>query len=203
MSITFYNDVKSNWVIKASVCYCAENNIDQLAMDPSADKEAYRLSQINDKIIIYNSATKEEKDYLFSNIHRFAKKDCYYCKGVGVGVERDWNPPIFINWSNGNASLILSLLDVPEDDLPAGRLTLFQARQKLLKALNLPVDKAVRQEETIYAKPRQNEDGSIELKPIRFHSSGLHESDIVERLNKLMEFVVMSQNQGATEISWG
>lgn len=203
MSITFYNDAKCNWIQKELPCYCAQREIDYRAMDNDCDERTKLLSKTLDDVVIGRDATEKEKRHLFDSIHQFAKGDCPICHGKGFYIDsKHWSCPIYINWANGNAFPILTLLGIPEANLECGNLSIPKARQAIFRALNKPVDSAVREEEIVYGKPRQHEDGTIELKPVRVHSAGLSEEKIIERLNRLMEFVLLSAEQGATEISW-
>jgi len=191
MSITFYNNVDSNWKEKLTPCYCAERN--------SCEDDEMQ-SFITD--VVLDRASDEEKISGFDKLKDFAQPDCELCHGEGSSQIRDWNPTININWSNANCYAILRLLGVKEDDLPSGSMTLPEIRRALLKALNSDVSKAVRSEEIIHGKPREISPGVTEMRPLRMFDSGLSQHDIKDRLDKLTKFVAMSIEQGATEIYW-
>lgn len=192
MSITFYNDVESNWVDVLSPCYCAERN--SFGNDEMEDFVS--------NIVLGRTMSEAAKAEGFAKLKEFAQPDCSLCKGTGAHKVRDYKPPVNINWSNMNAYPILRLLGVKEDDLPNGSMKLPEMRRALLKAMNINISKAVRDPEIIYGKPREISPGVTQMRPLRMFDMGLSEEDIKERLEKLLKFVAMSIEQGATEIYW-
>lgn len=201
MSITFYNDVESNWQQTLSPCFCADRTCQYMAHDGNeAAEEAWELCG---KLTL-GSLSEDEVLVASQKLKPFADSSCSYCKGQGVYSHKKWSlpPEVYINWSNGNGYPILRLLGVAEDDLYSGEMSISEARRALLKALNSSVDQAERPEEKVYGKPRQNEDGTWELKPVRMFSPGMNESDIKDRLYRLMDFVKYSARQGASKIYW-
>ena len=192
MSITFYNDVESNWEEKLNPCYCAERN-------------SWRDNEMQDfisDIVLDRPMSEERKEGGFKKLKNFADPNCGLCHGEGSSQIRDWKPQISINWSNMNAYPILRLLGVKEDDLPNGSMKLPEIRRALLKALNTSVSSAARDKEIIHGKPREVSPGVMEMRPLRMFDAGMSEDDIKDRLNKLLKFVAMSIEQGATEIYW-
>ena len=200
MSITFYNDVESNWQQTLSPCYCADRKCQELMHEGNeAGTEAWDLLVS----ISFGELSEDQIQAATQKIKPFADPSCSCCKGEGTYRSKSWSPEIHVNWANGNGYPILRLLGVAEDDLYASEMSIPDAKRALLRAMNSSVSHAERPEETLYGKPLQNEDGAWELKPVRMFSPGMNESNIRDRLYRLMDFVEYSANQGASKIYWG
>lgn len=108
-----------------------------------------------------------------------------------------------INLNNGNAAAVLRALGYEGEDTCYGKAPLPELRQRLLLALNRDVSPFVREQVIEYGSPRENEDGSIEMRPLRCWSGGLDEDGIRSRLLRLQKYIESASVLGATDISWG
>jgi len=68
---------------------------------------------------------------------------------------------------------------------------------------NRTLSSFTREEHVEYGAPRADEDGVVELKPLRLMSMSLDEEGIARRLDNLSKFVQAATEAGATDISWG
>lgn len=118
---------------------------------------------------------------------------------ASVELPETWQ---FFNWSNGNARLVLSMLGFSGDDL-YGEATIVECRRAVMRARSRDAAQYTRPEEIVYGAPRANEDGTVELKPVRVHSGGLDTSGVRERMEAFAQFVEVAAKLGATHIHWG
>jgi hypothetical protein len=78
-------------------------------------------------------------------------------------------------------------------------------RRAIMLAVNTfdnRVSDCTRATETTYGKPRDNGDGTVELRPVRIHSKGIDEEYLARRLAQLSEHVEVLVKKGATHIVW-
>lgn len=107
-----------------------------------------------------------------------------------------------LNWSNGNARLVLSMLGFSGDDL-YGEAPIADCRRAVMRARSRKAEQYTREEEIVHGAPRTNEDGTVELKPVRMHSFGIDAEGILHRVNAFAQFVEVAAKLGATHIHWG
>lgn len=114
--------------------------------------------------------------------------------------------PRGVGLNQANAAVILRLLgvDVSSGDL-IGSMPIANMRRAIMAArARLPRvgPSLVRPDVVEYGKPRAQEDGTVELRPLRFASRGLDTSDMASRLERLARLVEVLAELGATEIAW-
>ena len=61
----------------------------------------------------------------------------------------------------------------------------------------------VRSPQIINGSPRVNDDGSVELRPVRVHIAGIDEDYLMRQLDKLEVLVGELAERGATHLGWG
>jgi hypothetical protein len=128
----------------------------------------------------------------------------------GMGAKRAYErveiPDAYdFNWSNGNAAKVLALLGLASEDL-AGETSIEECRRAVIKAtarLNGSAQEYTRPEYVEYGSPRENEDGTVELKPVRILSFGLDEAGLKSRVDCFSQYVEVAANAGATHVMWG
>ena len=122
--------------------------------------------------------------------------------------EAEFDHPLWLNLANGNALAFLGLLGVnvaDESDM-YGELTLAEVRRAIMVARATFERKAAgftRDEESVYGKPRDNGDGTIEMRPLRVHSAGLDTDRLARYLDRLAALTEALAEKGATHITWG
>jgi hypothetical protein len=122
-----------------------------------------------------------------------------YTRYASVELPETWQ---FFNWSNGNARLVLNLLGFSGDDL-YGEATIVECRRAVMRARSRNAEQYTRPEEIVYDAPRVNEDGTVELRPVRVYSFGLDAPGVCERMEAFAAFVEVAAKLGATHIHWG
>jgi len=115
-----------------------------------------------------------------------------------VEIPETWQ----FNWSNRNARLVLALLGL-EDPYLSGEASVAECRRALMLARSRDASAYTRGEEVEYGAPRPNEDGTIELKPVRMLSYGLDSEGVRHRMEAFAQFVEVAAKLGATHIRWG
>jgi len=157
------------------------------------------------------------------SLARSAHPECPHCQGTGV--EPGYDTQAEINYSSMNARIVLSLLglcappsriplkdmtpsfglDSGQNDL-TGDQTVPEMRQRIMVAratFDTQVSALTSEEECVYGAPRTNEEGAVELRPLRAWSRGLDEEDIREKFYALVDFVELIASEGATTVHWG
>ncbi len=126
---------------------------------------------------------------------------CLHCKGTGVeSVENDDAPSL--NLGNDNAVSLLGALGLTVDCW--GEIALPEARRAVMRArARKSLSVYTRATEIVYGAPRADENGAIELRPIRSHGFGLTEDGLRDRIERFASFVEASASRGATTITWG
>jgi hypothetical protein len=141
---------------------------------------------------------------------------------TGVRVDYDDDAGSWMNLHNANARALLAALGLatPAHHCDAtaslesmaarselnellGSCTLPEARRALLRARNTDLSALERPGELVYGAPRQAEDGSIELRPLRCVSGGLDLEGLRRRLDDFERLVARAAALGAPGISWG
>jgi len=153
-------------------------------------------------LLIGNNLPKDMMALASEKLKRFASPICLTCRGSGVFYSKNWKPNIYLHWANGNGHPILRLLGVAESELHAGEMRVSLAIKAAEKAMKSSVKDAIRPEQKVFDKPRKNQNGTWELRPIRTFKPELSESGIKTRLSRFLDFVNDSASQGATKIWW-
>jgi len=179
MSITFYsNATEFRTYTDESPCLCVQNAESFIAAMSGDLSEPVR-----------------------ADLQANADPTCHICKGTGIEVnELDDRPEI--NWANDNARAILGALGVAFDE--CGDLSVADARRALMRARSRgDLSPFTRPEEVVHGRPRANEDGSVELRPVRSWGGALNAAGIRDRVEQFARFVEESATRGATTILWG
>lgn len=137
-----------------------------------------------------------------ANLRSAADPGCWICKGVGLHDEIPEPPAgekLYLTTDTGLR--LLALLGLPAE--PSGECTIAEARRGLLRARAVTLDTFVRAEKRDYGKPCRDDDGTIELRPIRFQSKGMDEAGLLDRVNQFEAFIQTVAKQGAQAILWG
>ena len=129
-----------------------------------------------------------------------AQDGCPWCKGTGVETRTQDDSPE-LNLNNDNAKRTLAALGIPFDYY--GEISLPEARRAIMRALNgSGAETLERPEETVYGRPRAQEDGSVALRPLRSYSPPLTTEDILSRVHRFSALVEEAASRGATNINW-
>jgi len=135
-----------------------------------------------------------------AELAREAWADCGICKGTGVESVTDDDAPR-LNLNEGNAVLLLKVLDLPVDCW--GEITLAEARRAVMKARSRKNLSAFeRDTKAVYGAPTTDENGVVELRPLRVHSFGITEAGLRDRIERFAELVELGASRGATKITW-
>jgi hypothetical protein len=175
MSITFTSNVKDETVTSSEeACLCAQ------------------MSEL------WSASLTQEG--VREDLAAEANPKCPLCKGTGVESVPTSDAPS-INWANANAHAVMGVLGFTMDYY--GDMPITEARRALLRGRNRSdLSAYTRPVERIYGQPRANEDGSVELRPLRMHTFGLDTEDLASRVEQFASFVEESERRGATQISW-
>lgn len=109
-----------------------------------------------------------------------------------------------IDWNMGNASAMFQLLGLPTDE-QWGQLPLPVLRRAVMRAkarFERTAPSLTRAPSVQHGAPRENADGSIELRPVRVWGGGLDVEGMKTRLNAFSDFIELAAERGATAISW-
>jgi hypothetical protein len=122
--------------------------------------------------------------------------------------EAEFDHPLWLNLANDNARAFLGLLGVTvsdESDL-FGEMSLAEVRRAVMVAratFNRKAAGFTREEASIYGKPRDNGDGTVEMRPLRVHTAGLSMDRLARYIDRLADLTEALAEKGATHISWG
>lgn len=131
-----------------------------------------------------------------------AHPDCYSCKGTGLEEVETSDTPT-VNFANTNAMDLFRAMGRVCPDC-YGEMSLADARRGIMRALNRSdLSAFTREAEIAFGAPRDEEDGTVELKPIRMMSRGSSVADVQRRIADFQAFVEEAASRGATMINWG
>jgi hypothetical protein len=99
-------------------------------------------------------------------------------------------PEIDLNWSNANARLVFGACGLENDDL-CGVRDIYEMRRAIIFGRHSMTSKRAPQ----FAR-------QVEIGP-RFYSCGLSEDQVVERIERLADYVETAAKLGATHCTWG
>ncbi len=178
MSITFSSDATlETLTTKVEACLCAQGS-ESWTMD---------LEGASDEVL--------------GDLRAHANPACPFCKGTGVENREESDKP-YVNWCNENACTMLKVLGLRGSE--GGHASIAEARRAVMRATSRSdLSAYARPDECLYGRPRADEDGAIELRPIRMVSMGLDAEAIEERVAQFAKFVEESARRGATHIWWG
>jgi hypothetical protein len=123
-------------------------------------------------------------------------------------VHLDDDDPRAFQLNVGNAAAIWPLLGLPLVDghvPPGGEVSVPEARRALMRArarFERVAPTLVRPVEIEHGAPCPQEDGTIELRPLRFLCFGLDEDGLAARLDRFERFVEAIAERGATHVAW-
>jgi len=157
------------------------------------------------------------------SLARSADPKCPWCNGTGV--QPGYHPPAQKDFANANARDLLYLMGLagapvhrPLDEIVVsccnsdqpfdmyGNLSVPDMRQHIMVAratFDNKVEWLVHDEEKLYGKPYKDEEGVIQMRPLRVVAPEKTADQIKERLESLASFVEAVARQGATVIRWG
>lgn len=113
------------------------------------------------------------------------------------------------NFHNAGGAVIIHILSEATDralDTVSGQVTIHEALRALMAAGHLfdrLAPQHVVEPSVVHGAPRTNEDGTVELRPVRLIDCGLSLEGIERRFDELVSFVDLAAQAGATDISWG
>lgn len=140
----------------------------------------------------------EDSDGIRAELAAGADPACHMCSGSGV--ERSpVESPHRLEMNLYGFRVLQALGFAPE---PCGECSIADARRALLRAKNQDVTHLLSDDEKRYGAPRRNEDGAIELRPVRAHTRGLSRDDLFRRFHAFETFVRSAADAGATTIRW-
>jgi hypothetical protein len=137
-------------------------------------------------------------DEIRAELAREADSGCPHCRGTGIEMV-PVESPHSLN-TNLYGYSMLRALGLPAEQ--SGECTIAEARRGLLRARNTDLGHLVEEEETTYGRPCADENGAIQLRPLRSHTRGLSLEDLDRRLNDFSAFVEGAAEAGATQIFW-
>lgn len=112
-----------------------------------------------------------------------------------------------VSMSNCTGRAFLTLLGLPfEPEGLCGACTLPEARRAVMQAratFTRKVNDLTISAETLHGRPRQNEDGVVELRPFRGYDFGVDADRLQRRLDQFADFIEAAAAAGADGISWG
>lgn len=118
----------------------------------------------------------------------------------------DLTDPRNVNLANTNARAFLAFLDLQDqrEDL-YGEAPIPEVRRAIMRARATFHQRAyfVRSPQIINGSPRVNDDGSVELRPVRVWIGGIDEEYLMRQLDKLEVLVEELAERGATHLGWG
>lgn len=136
-----------------------------------------------------------------ASLHEHANDACLVCSGTGVEEREVFDD---FNLCNANARCVLGLLGLDAVEL-CGGCTVPEARRAVMVARATFGRRAggfTRASATEHGAPRENSDGTFELRPLRSHSFGLDMAGLESRVEIFAGLVERSAAEGATEVMW-
>lgn len=120
-------------------------------------------------------------------------------------VHVDEEDPRDMNLASANFAALARVLELPVDEGGMGSLPVADLRRRIIRAnasLEARVQANVRPESVEYGAPRQNPDGTVELRPLRMYGGGLDADRLGGYVVRLEELVLELERRGATRITW-
>jgi len=114
-------------------------------------------------------------------------------------------PDLEANWHNGGARAVLDLLGLASPYL-AGECTIANARRAVIRARATFARKApqlTQEPQVIHGRPRERQDGTVELRPVRAVIGGIDEASLVRRLEQFADLTERAAERGAEVLTWG
>lgn len=130
-----------------------------------------------------------------------ANPNCPFCKGSGVEKVEHSEAP-YLNLANDNARLVLEALGL--DTELWGELSIAKARRAVMRGRSRSdLTPFTREDGVVYGRPRADDDGVVQLRPVRVRSMGVDEDRMASYIERFADFVERSASLGATTITWG
>lgn len=112
-----------------------------------------------------------------------------------------------VNWNNGNAVVMLGLMGFSGNELMYGQEGLPEMRRALMLARarveSGRAEQMTREDRIVFGPPRAQDDGTMNLRPIRLMEQGLDIEGIKTRLEQFSAYLDEAAKLGADEIWWG
>lgn len=184
MSVSFTTNCQSEEYSEVEPCLCA-----QMA---SCFSEAFE----NKSALKFIDELKAE-----------ANPNCPFCKGTGLENSPKSDAPE-LNLANRNFAVLYDVLGLKKvlgrDFDYVGEMTLAQAKRALMFARNHTTLKNFEiAEELIHGKPQNNEDGSVELRPLRHYDQGLSNEKLQSYIDRFAAFLQEVEERGGDMVYWG
>jgi len=109
------------------------------------------------------------------------------------------------NLCNANARVLLDLLGLDITEELCGECPVPEVRRAIIRAhatIDNRLHELVRPNEVVYGPPSTDEDGVVELHPVRCFGQGLSEDGIRDRLSRFESFFFDACREGAVSIVW-
>lgn len=113
--------------------------------------------------------------------------------------------PREMHFNYANFRAFAGLLGLPIDEALCGELPISDVRRAIMRARATFDRRAAaftRDEERTFGAPRRNEDGSIELHPLRSFAGGLTVDRLADHLDRFAVLVEAYAERGATHVRW-
>jgi len=130
----------------------------------------------------------EDSSEIRAALKRAANPDCLQCGGAGFETMMESDVPR-VGWANLSALRVLDMLGIDSDPGSTGMLTLPEARRTVMRG-------RARSKQFVARLCYESfSDG-------RFHSGGLDEDSLRQRVEQFASFVEQAAERGATTIYW-
>ena len=113
--------------------------------------------------------------------------------------------PREMNLTSANFRAFAGLLGLPIDEALCGELPLSDVRRAIMRAratFDRRAPAFAREERTTHGAPRRNDDGSIELRPLRTWEGGLSADRLAGYVDRFAVLVEAYAERGATHVRW-
>jgi hypothetical protein len=120
--------------------------------------------------------------------------------------QEDIDDPRSVNLANTNARAFLTFLGLGDGEDLYGSVPIPEVRRAIMRARATFHERAysfVRGSEIVHGKPRVNDDGTVELRPMRVWVGGINEDYLMRQLDKLEVLVEALAERGATHLGRG
>lgn len=121
-------------------------------------------------------------------------------------AEGDLSDARSVNLANENAVALFGLLGLDPGDGLCGGAPLPDVSRAIMRAkatFRRRVGAFLREDVVVYGEPRVNEDGTVELRPVRVWSAGIDADYLWRQLDRLEVLVQALEARGAKHLGWG
>lgn len=146
-----------------------------------------------DEVLDVEAAERELPAELVAHVREHAYPGCPRCGGSGL-VE---GPPPAASYAQCNTA-VLAVLGLPEH----GACSLPEARRAVIRARNRDLAPFTSPEEVEHGRPRPREDGTVELRPVRFIAFSIDAERLLRMVDRVEALVTRAGSAGASQITW-